>query len=288
MKNNVITMFLLGTMICANMTVTAFAQSVKDGSDDPVIYQTVTNESDDKSPVTNVKASIKSEYIVTLPKTITVNKGDNAYTVNVKGDLAGNENIVVIPDTTVSLSSNGKSNIICDIKQEKQSFNYIETGKTSNNKLIGTDASGNISINDLTAGHWLGTFNFNIETNKYIPMSVNLNTDKLSTKLGDTVNLTANVEEGKAPYHYKFKMREKGIEDWTNLTAYNNSNVYSWKVDKTGTYEFAVDIKDSTERVATGNITNENTKDDNKENNCIHIHKYIESITKEQHVQKMV
>ena len=251
MKNKAITMFLLASMICSSSVIPAFAAEGTDGKADPVMYQTVTDESEDKSPVTEVKASIKSTYEVMLPKTMTVNNGDNAYTVNVKGDLAGDEAIAVAPDATVSLASEGKDAVIGNITQEKQTFTYADASKKTDGVLTGTDAAGNININGLTAGHWTGTFNFNVGTNKYVSMSANLNADKSTAKLEDTVNLTANVTDGKAPYQYQFKMREKGTEDWTNLTDYGASNTYAWTVNKTGTFEFAVDIKDASNTVVT-------------------------------------
>ena len=251
MKNKVITMFLLASMICTNSAFTAFADEVTDGRADPVTYQTVTNESNDKSPVTEVKASIKSSYEITLPKTMTVNNGDNAYNVNVKGDLAGDEEIAVVPDTTVSLASEGKDAVIGNITQKKQTFTYADASKFSDGINVGTDTTGNININGLTAGHWSGIFNFNVGTNKYVPMSVNLNADKSTAKLEDTVHLTANATDGKAPYQYQFKMREKGTDDWTFLNEYGDSNTYTWTVDKTGTYELAVDIKDANNNVVT-------------------------------------
>ena len=244
-------MFLLASMVCTNSVIPAFAAEGTDGKADQVIYQVVTNESDNKSPVTEVKASIKSSYEVMLPKTMSVINGDNAYTVNVKGDLAGDEEIAVVPDATVSLSSEGKNAIKGNITQEKQTFTYADASKKTNDVLTGTDAAGNISINGLTAGHWTGTFNFNVGTNKYVSMSANLNADKSTAKLEETVNLTANVADGKSPYQYQFKMREKGKENWTNLTDYGTANTYAWTVDKTGTYEFAVDIKDATNTVIT-------------------------------------
>ena len=48
MKNKVITMFLLTSMICSSSVIPAFAAEGADGSDDAVIYQTVTGKSIDK------------------------------------------------------------------------------------------------------------------------------------------------------------------------------------------------------------------------------------------------
>ena len=264
-------MFLLASVICSNSVTTAFADAITYGSDDPVMYQTVTDKSEDKSPVTEVKASIKSAYEVTLPKTMSVNNGCNAYTVNAKGDLAGNEKITVVPDATVSLSSEGKDAVVGNITQEKQEFTYVDASKKTDGVLTGTDADGNININGLTAGHWSGIFNFNVGTNKYVPVSVNLSIDKASAKVNETVVLTANATNGKAPYQYKFKIRKKDAPKWTDLTDYIESDTYSWVVPKADNYEFSVDVKDETE-----NIVTENTTD----NNDIHIHKYTESIVK--------
>ena len=253
MKNKSILTMFLASLICMSSTITTFA--------DVTETQIVNNDSENKSPSVDVKASIKSTYEVTLPKTMTVNNGDNAYNVNVKGDLAGDEAISVVPDATVSLSSEGKDAVVGNITQEKQTFTYADASKKTNDVLTGTDAAGNISINGLTAGHWAGTFNFNVGTNKYVPMSVNLTADKTSAKVEDTIMLTANVTDGKSPYQYQFKMRKKGTDNWTNLSEYSDSNTYTWSVDKAGTFEFSVDIKDANDNVITSNLNEITTKD---------------------------
>ena len=196
-------MFLLTSMICSSSVIPAFAAEGTDGSDDPVIYQTVTGKSIDKTPLVDVKASIKSSYEVTLPKTITVNNGDNAYTVNVKGDIGGKNIISVVPDSTVNLASINKNTVTCSISQKKEEFTYADVSKQTDGVLTGTDAAGNININDLTAGHWSGTFNFNIALSDY-GKDVALSSDNI-TKYGitNTGNITfpSNViDENNIPH----------------------------------------------------------------------------------------
>ena len=175
-------MFLLTSMICSSSVIPTFAAEGTEGKADQVIYQTITDKSVSKTAVTEVKASIKSSYEITLPKTMTVNNGNNAYTVNVKGDLAGDETISVVPDATVSLASEGKDAVVGNITQEKQTFTYADASKKTNDVLTGTDAAGNININGLTAGHWAGTFNFNVGTKE--------NDEKNDEDIGEDVTLT--------------------------------------------------------------------------------------------------
>lgn len=58
---------------------------------------------------TTVSYHQTSSYTVTIPKTITLNGDKTAsYEVKVKGDIAGNESVTVVPDATVTLNdSNG-------------------------------------------------------------------------------------------------------------------------------------------------------------------------------------
>ena len=232
-------MFLLASMVCTSSIIPAFAA---EGNANSVTYQTVTNESNDKSPVTEVKASIKSQYTVTLPKTMTVNNGDNAYNVNVKGDLAGNETISVVPDATVSLSSEGKDAVVGNITQEKQAFVYADASKTTDGVLTGTDAAGNININGLTAGHWTGTFNFNVGTNvTNIGEDIDSTMNNLSTygiaTTGDVV-IPEYVTDSNGMKHKVANIRNEAFEG-SNITSITIPN----SVTIIGNYAFMMCYK---------------------------------------------
>ena len=59
-----------------------------------------------------------------------------------------------MPDETVTLKSNNKSDVTGTITQDKISWTYAD---------LGTDANGSVVAEDLTSGKWSGSFNFNIE-----------------------------------------------------------------------------------------------------------------------------
>lgn len=102
-----------------------------------------------------------STFTVSIPKTITLGTSKTAtYNVNVKGDINGNQTIVVKPDATVAMSdANGKSDVTATITQTKTNFSMAEA---SANSGAGTSTTGDVSATDLTAGSWTGTLNFNI------------------------------------------------------------------------------------------------------------------------------
>ena len=102
----------------------------------------------------NVFATISDEYKVTIPKTIVISgkTGEAQYCVKAEGDIAGIENICIVPDNTVALHSINKEDVIAQISQDKTSWTYDDLGTQSNGWLKAT----------LTAGKWSGNFNFNI------------------------------------------------------------------------------------------------------------------------------
>ena len=268
-------MFLLASMICSSSVIPAFAAEGTDGKADPVMYQTVTDESEDKSPVTEVKASIKSSYEVMLPKTMSVNNGDNTYNVNVKGDIGGTEQISVVPDATISLSSVNKEAVNGNITQEKQTWNYTDVSKKTEEAVVGTDASGNISINGLTAGHWAGTFNFNISTNKQsleqYGEDVTLTADNLSTygiaNTGDVV-IPEYVTDSEGMKHKIIAIGVKTFLDssitsiiipstvkWVQTNAFHGcQNLKTIMIDKNNQYLYSGDNNDCIIEKATNKL----------------------------------
>lgn len=146
-------------------TLTVFCSAIP-------VFATETNQVyniENDSAKTNVSLNIAdTEILVSLPKTVIVSGTRDSqdslykgyYGVKVEGDYAGNEMVSVVPDTTVELSQSGKAPIDADITQTKTQWTYDESGEI---------AKGEISTNELSAGSWNGTFNFNVSLDKFIP-----------------------------------------------------------------------------------------------------------------------
>lgn len=129
-------------------TMTANAATLED--DTPIV--TITS---DGTQSTNVVANITSHFTVTIPKQITLDgKNKSAdYTISVNGELANNETVSVVPDSTFLMSSVNKADQTATVTQNKQEWTCEETG---------INGTGTIRAENLTAGHWNGTFNFSI------------------------------------------------------------------------------------------------------------------------------
>lgn len=111
---------------------------------------------------TTVYADIDTEYTVTLPKTIKLDSADknSDYSVNVKGDIAGTDMVNVVPDSSFTMSTDGKDSVTANVTQTQTSFGYTELSANDGN---GTTIIGSVAAPGLTAGSWNGTFNFNVE-----------------------------------------------------------------------------------------------------------------------------
>lgn len=111
---------------------------------------------------TTVYADIDTEYTVTLPKVAKLDKAtkDSDYTVKVQGDIAGTDSIIVEPETSFAMHTNGKDDITATVSQTKTKFEASEiTGD-------GATEAGKIAAPGLTAGSWNGSFNFNVQLQK--------------------------------------------------------------------------------------------------------------------------
>lgn len=139
---------LIGIILATDITPAYAATSVAS------VNETQTASSNEASSC-DVYAQLDSNFIVTIPKKITLDgltkKG--SYTVNVNGDIAGYEKINVMPDESFALSSIGLSDVTALINQDKVSWKYNDFSTTGN---------GVIDANKISAGTWIGTFNFNI------------------------------------------------------------------------------------------------------------------------------
>lgn len=108
---------------------------------------------------TTVYADIDTEYTVTLPKTIKLDSADknSDYSVKVQGDIAGTDSILVEPEASFAMHTNGKDAVTATVTQTKTKFEASEiTGD-------GTTTTGSVAAPGLTAGSWNGSFNFNVK-----------------------------------------------------------------------------------------------------------------------------
>ena len=73
-----------------------------------------------------------------------------------------------------------------------------------------------------------------LQVNLAIPVTVTQN---------EPVQLTASAQGGKAPYQYKFTVKENG--SWITLQAFSKSATVTWTPSESGTIPVAVQVKDS-------------------------------------------
>lgn len=145
---------ILSLSIAGTSVIPASATEYKnEDSFESVEYQNTADE--DFSNTTNVFAQLRSIYDVTIPKTVVLSGDtkDARYFVKVKGDIAGYEQIDVLPDESFALFSKNKDSQIANIQQDKTTWTVHD---------FGTDANGLITAPTITAGSWQGAFNFNI------------------------------------------------------------------------------------------------------------------------------
>ena len=137
----------------------------------PLAEDTTQTTSQTGVQSTTVTYRQDSTFTVSIPKTITLDSSKTAtYNVNVKGDIAGDDIIVVKPDKTVTMSdSNGKSDVTATITQQKTDFTMSDLKANSGE---GNSTTGTVSATDLTAGSWTGTLNFDISLNMTITDSL--------------------------------------------------------------------------------------------------------------------
>ena len=154
MNKKYISLVLAGLMCFSSITpVFAYDLDSSGNSIKNVEYQ--NTEDEDYTNATNVFAELGSDYKVTIPKTIVlsgITKSANYY-VKVSGDIAGYETVSVVPDSTVNLYTKNKDSQTGTITQDKTTWKVSD---------FNIDANGQVTAQDLTAGKWSGTFNFNI------------------------------------------------------------------------------------------------------------------------------
>ena len=117
-----------------------------------------------KTSETEVYAVIGSNFFVTLPKTIKLDSTTKSgnYTVSVSGDLTGDGVVTVTPDTAFAMKQTAKDDVTATVTQEKTAFSCQDLLDSGEAAAVST--TGNISVSDLTSGHWEGILNFNVTT----------------------------------------------------------------------------------------------------------------------------
>lgn len=86
------------------------------------------------------------------------NKAD--FKVQVRANIAGNDNIKVIPETEFTMSTTGKKDIKGDITIEQTEFNIAKDGEQE--LALGKIINGKAQAYNLSAGHWEGGFAWTI------------------------------------------------------------------------------------------------------------------------------
>lgn len=169
----------IGTKVGDNYVMDDGAQIALDAdksSLEEVEYHTVENKVGAQSAT--VYAKVGSSFSVTIPKVIVL-KGVRggvskaSYKVDVDGDIAGNEYVLVKPDATFAMKQAGKADVEATVAQtlvKYRAYNYTADLATGEAKMA-ADAADAIAAGEgegtvsatLTAGKWQGAFNFDIE-----------------------------------------------------------------------------------------------------------------------------
>ena len=115
----------------------------------------------------NVYVTKASTFSVVIPKTIVLNgtgetSNKGVYSVSVKGNIAGDDVISVVPTASFEMSQSGKKNIPATVTQPKTTFQINDGLVTEANVQTGNTVTGEVQVTKLTSGSWNGNFNFTI------------------------------------------------------------------------------------------------------------------------------
>ncbi len=190
---------IFGTVLPAS----AYNLDENHNSIESVEYQNTQNN--DFTNTSQIFAELASIYKVTIPKTVVLSgeSKDATYFVKVEGDIAGYEQISVIPDESFNLYTKKKDPQKAFVSQDKTIWHVSD---------FDIDANGTISADGITAGKWTGNFNFNI----------NFESNDTSEKvLGDIVLPVEDWNDDIVDESIEFKIGETAYLDIT----YENKNV---------------------------------------------------------------
>lgn len=110
-----------------------------------------------------VNVSQSPIFSVKIPKKITLDgqTGAGSYEVTATADIPSSHIITIAPAAdSLLLSSDGKEDITAFIEQSKTTFSVEQDGQ--DRLMDGVSANGIIETEDLSAGRWVGNFDFNI------------------------------------------------------------------------------------------------------------------------------
>lgn len=157
---------VLAAVICSS-TMPAYAASIGSSADDITVgidsAQNARTTYSTERTDTNVYLTVDGDgAMVGIPTSIILDgesilDGMNTgrYEVYVKGDIAGEQSVIVEPEESVTLSQTGKPSVDASVEQNKTEFAATEIAD-------GSTTEGIVTAENLSAGSWNGGFVFNI------------------------------------------------------------------------------------------------------------------------------
>lgn len=174
------------------------------------VYATVVEGGDvydPENPDADEDGFVNGEIQVGVPTTIIIDGVPNEEgfyigeaSGKVKGNISGATIINVVPDSEVTLSTEGKNDVTAPITQDYTQFvvSTSEYGGTKVNKSVTPTFNDNavfdlnIKTKDLSAGSWAGSFNYNISVSNTAttPFGNRIQSWKISDEEDDDVWMT--------------------------------------------------------------------------------------------------
>lgn len=120
---------------------------------------------------------IDGSILVSVPKKVILGKNsqgnayEGSYKIKVKGNIAGNTIISIIPEATFKMSQVNKKDITVNVNQPKQRFVCADSTLVGDDVVKGVEpqfnelavTTGTMSTTEATAGSWNGICNFTIQ-----------------------------------------------------------------------------------------------------------------------------
>ena len=151
------------------MPMTAFAATDYTTTTESVDYTNGTFTRDTENTPTHVTVTQGSTFSVSIPKEVVLDgtaNGTNAatYKLTVSGNIASNETINVVPDTSFKMSDvkKVKADINATVAQPITKFVDAQVNDEAADTIHLGETTGTITVEGLTSGSWEGSFNFNI------------------------------------------------------------------------------------------------------------------------------
>lgn len=124
-----------------------------------LMFNTVTtaNASEVSSETMTVSVSVESDYVITIPKNVTISKEDPTYEVRVSGSLEEGKTLTIQPSEYVVFESASGGTFEAAVRQDKCTWvsdDLKETGVST--------AQGHIDIAQMGSGEWSASLTFNI------------------------------------------------------------------------------------------------------------------------------